>query len=103
MLGANDLLGADANSLVALRSEWAAAKPDDTRVAHLLGTLGGGGNGTTVLTSTTVKEDGVTDTLTGGSGRDWYLNNAAGAMVANFDSVTDADLDSVFTEINTWL
>ncbi|MEK6258841.1 MAG: M10 family metallopeptidase C-terminal domain-containing protein [Planctomycetota bacterium] len=103
MLGANFLAGADALSLIALRGEWTSAHTYDTKVAHLLGTLNGGVNGSTVLTPTTTKEDDAADTLTGGSGKDWYLNNAAGAVVANRDSVTDADVDSVFTEINTWL
>ncbi len=103
MLGANYTLGTNVLSLLALRSEWISGSVYDTRVAHLLGTLAGGVNGATVLTPTTTKEDDAADTLTGGSGKDWYLNNAAGAVVANRDTVTDADVDSVFTEISTWL
>ena len=72
-------------------------------MAHLLGTLGGGANGGFTLTSTTVKEDAAKDTLTGGSGRDWYLRNSLGLTVANRDTVSDTDLDSVFTEISNWL
>ena len=103
MLGADYTGGTDAKSLILLRNEWASSTAFDTRIAHLLGTLIGGANGSTLLTSLTVIEDGAVDTLTGGSGRDWYLNNAEGSVVENRDSVTDADLDSVFEEINTWL
>ena len=103
MLGADYTGGTDAKSLILLRNEWASTTAFDTRIAHLLGTLIGGANGSTLLTSLTVIEDGAVDTLTGGSGRDWYLNNAEGSVVENHDSVTDADLDSVFEEINTWL
>ena len=103
MLGGNYLLGTDANALIALRTEWSSSNTYDTRMQHLLGTLAGGLNGSTALTSATAKEDGAADTLTGGGGKDWYLNNGAGAVALNRDSVTDADIDSVFTEISSWL
>ncbi len=90
-------------ALIALRSEWTSASSYDNRVAHLLGTLAGGANGSYRLTSATVKEDNVMDTRNGGNGKDWYLRNSIGAIEANRDTVTDADLDSVFTEISSWL
>ena len=90
-------------ALIALLSEWTSANSYDNRVAHLLGTLAGGLNGTTILDPTTVLEDARKDTLTGGSGRDWYLRNSLGLTVANRDTVSDTDLDSVFTEISNWL
>ena len=106
MLGARYTLEADNTALVALLTEWTSASSFINRVAHLLGTLAGGANGGFTLTSATVKEDGIKDKLTGGSGKDWYLRNSLGATVANRDTVTDADVspfDSVFTEIDTWL
>lgn len=67
------------------------------------GNAGGWRNGSFTLTPTTVKEDNAKDTLTGGSGKDWYLRNSLGATLANRDTTTDIDIDSVFTEIDTWL
>jgi Ca2+-binding RTX toxin-like protein len=107
--GENLLFGArytsetNATALIALRSEWTSASSYENRVAHLLGTLAGGANGNYKLTSTAVKEDSMKDTLTGGTGKDWYLRNNVGATVANRDTVTDTDLDSVFTEMSSWL
>ena len=101
LIGAAYTLEGDATALAKLRSEWTSGSTYANRMAHLLGTLAGGLNGTTVLTSTTVKEDAAKDTLTGGSGKDWYLRNSLGATVANRDTVTDA-VGSVFTEINAW-
>ena len=103
LLGARYTLETDTTALTALLAEWTSANTYTNRVAHLLGTLAGGANGSFTLTSTTVKEDAAKDTLTGGSGKDWYLRNSTGATVANRDTVNDADVDSVFTEISTWL
>ena len=103
LLGARYASEANSAALNALLSEWTSASTFATRTAHLLGTLAGGLNGSLVLSSTTVTEDAERDALTGGSGKDWYLRNSLGATVPNRDTVTDADLDSVFTEIDTWL
>ena len=103
MIGGSFSGETNVSALIALRNEWTSSNPYDSRVAHLLGTLSSGLNGTTVLTSSTVHDDGAVDTLTGGAGRDWYLVNQTGAIVAQRDVVTDADLDSVFTEISTWV
>ena len=103
LLGARYINEGDTTALAALLTEWTSANSFDDRVAHLLGTLAGGANGGFTLTPTTVKEDAAQDTLTGGSGKDWYLRNSTGLTVANRDTISDADLDSVFTEISTWL
>ena len=96
MLGARYTSETNSVALTSLLAEWTSANSYAVRVANLLG----------VLTSTTVKEDAAKDTLTGGNGagnRDWYLRNSQGAVVANRDTVSDTDADSVFTEISTWL
>ncbi len=103
LLGAWYSLENSTTALAALLSEWTSGSVYADRVAHLLGTLAGGANGSFTLTSTTVKEDNAKDTLTGGSGKDWYLRNSLGATPANRDTTTDIDIDSVFTEIDTWL
>jgi extracellular elastinolytic metalloproteinase len=60
-------------ALNALLQEWTRADADyATRVAHLRGDLAGGLNGTYLLNSTTVFDDGAADALTGGSGTDWF-------------------------------
>ncbi|MBC8116850.1 MAG: LEPR-XLL domain-containing protein [Candidatus Saccharimonas sp.] len=108
MLGGSIQFADNAAALQAMRSEW--ARTDNVsvadRVAHLLGTLAGGNNGSTVLNSTTVKDDEVKDVLTGGSGKDWYLRNSQSPTVSKRDVVNDVDVapfESVFTEIDTWL
>jgi Ca2+-binding RTX toxin-like protein len=97
------LLENDFVALSTLRSEWTSASSFNDRVGHLLGTLAGGVNGGLTLTPATVKEDFAQDTLIGSSGRDWYFRNSLGATAAFRDTVTDADVDSVFEEIHTWL
>jgi hypothetical protein len=75
---ADDLLIAgytnyDANTqaLLAILAEWKRPDADYAmRIAHLR--TGGGLNGSFVLTTTTVKNDGAADVLTGGAGQDWF-------------------------------
>ncbi len=102
LIGARYTLEADAAALNLLRAEWTSADSFSDRIAHLLGTLAGGANGSSTLKPTTVKEDSAKDTLTGGAGDDWYLANLQGTKSANRDIFT-ADLDSLFTEISSWL
>jgi serralysin len=103
LLGARFLLEDDAIALAALRNEWISAIRLDDRVAHLLDTLAGGTHDGFTLTPSTVKEDSSRDTLNGGSGRDWYLRNRLSATTLWRDVVNDPNLDSVFTDIDTWL
>jgi Ca2+-binding RTX toxin-like protein len=103
LLGARSVFEDDADALASLRAEWISASSFDDRVGHLLGTLAGGLHNGFTLTSSTVKEESSADTLIGSSGRDWYLRNSLGTPTIFRDVVTDADLDSVFTEINSWL
>jgi hypothetical protein len=66
----------DANvpALLAVMKEWGRTDADyTTRVKHLNGSLGGGLNGSYRLTTTTVHDDGVIDSLYGGAGMDWYF------------------------------
>jgi Ca2+-binding RTX toxin-like protein len=103
LLGARFLLEEDAIALAALRNEWISASSFDDRVAHLLGTLEGGVDDGFTLTPSTVKEDSSRDTLNGGNGRDWYLRNHLSATTLWRDVINDPNLDSVFTDIDTWL
>lgn len=102
LIGARYLLESDAAALALIRAEWTSLDTFNDRIAHLLGTLAGGANGSSTLRSSTVKEDNLKDTLTGGAGDDWYLVNNLGATLANRDTI-NTDLDSLFTEISSWL
>lgn len=90
-------------ALDALRNEWISASSFDDRVGHLLGTLDGGVHDGFTLTPSTVKEDSSDDTLNGGNGRDWYLRNRLSAITLWRDVINDVNIDSVFTDIDTWL
>jgi Ca2+-binding RTX toxin-like protein len=102
LIGGRYLLETDASVLGTLLAEWTSAAAFNDRKARLAGTLSGGANGSNWLKLGTVKEDNVNDTMTGGAGTDWYLLNVQGTATANRDTVA-TDLDSVFTEISSWL
>ncbi|MFO0425243.1 MAG: calcium-binding protein, partial [Planctomyces sp.] len=102
LIGARYIDENDITALAALRAEWTSASSFNDRTGHLLGTLAGGLHEGFTLTRSTVKEDSSADTLVGGSGRDWYLRNSLGTPTVFRDIITDADLDSLFTEIDTW-
>jgi Ca2+-binding RTX toxin-like protein len=75
---------ADTAALVAIRNEWKRLDESyDQRVSNLSGQTSGGLNGTYVLNTTTVPDDGVADTLTGGGGSNWFWANQAQ------DTITD--------------
>jgi PKD repeat protein len=81
-------------ALSAVRSEWVRTDVAlQTRINHLTGAASGGLNGTTVLTRSTVQDDGVADNLTGGTEGDWFLTEVGAAA----DVVTDAQADDVTT------
>jgi Ca2+-binding RTX toxin-like protein len=102
LIGGRYLLETDASVLGMLLAEWTSAATFNDRKARLAGTLSGGANGSNWLRLGTVKEDNAKDTLTGASGMDWYLRNVQGTTTTNRDTVA-TDLDSVFTEISSWL
>jgi hypothetical protein len=81
---AYDALGNEGN-LLALLAEW--NRTDETyeqRVDHLRN--GGGLNGAIVLNSTTVFDDGAIDTLTGGTGRDWFFATLGTDIILDRDN-----------------
>jgi Ca2+-binding RTX toxin-like protein len=65
----------DPTGLAALRAEWARTDAGyATRQAHLLGTTGGGFNGTYRLDAAHVHDDGgAVDNLYGNGGQDWFF------------------------------
>jgi Ca2+-binding RTX toxin-like protein len=93
--GEDILIGGDTSwewspaNLALLMAEWGRADADyATRVAHLMGTLPGGNNGTLTLTSGSVFDDSAADTLTGGAGLDWFFQSA-GDQLRDFDLATE--------------
>jgi Ca2+-binding RTX toxin-like protein len=103
LIGASSTYEANNTALAALLAEWTSANTFQDRTDHLLGNAAGGANGSFTLTSTTVKEANLGDVLNGGSGEDWYFSNSTGAVAVQRDTINDADIDSLFTEISTWL
>jgi len=91
LIGGTTSFDNNAAALAAVLAEWSRTDVDYlTRVAHLNGTSSGGLNGSVLLIkSTTVHNNGLADSLSGGAGLDWYfagvldvlLNNAAGEIV----------------------
>jgi hypothetical protein len=68
-----------------IQLEWTSTRDYAARVANLRGTgTGPRANGGTFLTvsgtNATVSDDGATDYLKGGSGRDWYFANRTGGV-----------------------
>jgi hypothetical protein len=63
----------NAAALAAILAEWSSGADYATRIAHIIGTMPGGLNGTNVLNSTTVHDNGKADTLIGGTGMDWFF------------------------------
>src|SRR5262249_62168635 len=84
----------DANpaALCALLAEWGRTDASySTRVNHLKnggGLNGGGLNGTYLLTTAVVHDEGVTDTLYGNAGLDWFFACTSGSS-AKKDRVGD--------------
>jgi hypothetical protein len=63
----------NAAALESIRSEWIRSISYNNRINHLTGATPGGLNGTNFLTAATVTNDGTPDSVTGGTGRDWFL------------------------------
>jgi Ca2+-binding RTX toxin-like protein len=77
-------------SLNAIMAEWTSTTTSYTdRINHLMN--GGGLNGSVVLNTTTVADNGKADSLTGGAGLDWFL-------VGALDKVTDLNNGGSETE-----
>jgi RTX calcium-binding nonapeptide repeat (4 copies)/PKD domain len=76
----------DTTSLSLIMAEWTSSDDFATRIANL--SNGGGANLSAVLNGITISDDGSVDTLTGGTGNDWFLifaeelvNNKGGGVV----------------------
>src|SRR6266850_3483132 len=95
--GGDDLLIAgrtiyddDPQALRTILQQWASGDSYEQRVARLTSGVGG-----IRLSDATVLDDGATDTLTGGSGRDWFL----AAVGRNGDNVTDRQSTEILTAL----
>ena len=97
LLSGSSTYESDAVALNALLAEWASANPYQTRIDHLLGTSGGGFNGNSILSPSTVTNDTFIDYLTGNAGQDWFLDSSLQ------DIITDKAANEAFTDINTWV
>ena len=103
--GGDDILiggttGYDGNlaALCALQHEWARTDATySTRVGHLQGSAGGL-NGGYYLTTASVFDDGVTDTLYGDAGSDWFFARVPGSAPQK-DRVQDRSGSEVLTNL----
>jgi uncharacterized delta-60 repeat protein len=69
----------DLSALRAIGAEWFRTDVTfRTRIDHLKGAVGGGLNGSIVLSSATIQNDGVADDLYGEGGTDWFFNHVLG-------------------------
>ncbi|MBX3415655.1 MAG: S8 family serine peptidase [Pirellulales bacterium] len=76
-------------ALLAILAEWSSGNSYATRLSNLEN--GGGLNGSYVLDSDTVFDDGDEDELTGDTGQDWFLYYVVD------DTLTDAEVGEVST------
>src|SRR5262249_58718882 len=87
LIGGTTSYDANPAALCALLAEWGRADASySTRVNHLKN--GGGLNGAYLLTTAVVHDDGVTDTLYGNAGLDWFFACTSGTS-AEKDRVGD--------------
>jgi hypothetical protein len=68
-------------ALLAIMAEWSSAADYQTRIDHLRGTTAGGLNGSYVLDSTTVVDDGNVDRMFGSGGLDWFFTGIGDEIV----------------------
>lgn len=97
MITGSSTLEGNTAALQAVMAEWSLGTSYQSRVDHLLGNTAGGLNGTTVLNSTTVKNDSSGDVVIGGAGQDLYLASSSQ------DHVYGQTSDELFTNIDTWV
>ncbi len=72
LIGGSTAYDSDIAALAAIMAEWTSSDSYATRIARLTGSEGGGANGSTLLTTTTVLNNHHANTLSGGSGLDWF-------------------------------
>jgi hypothetical protein len=82
LIGGSTAFDTDAIALAKLSREWTSNKSYAKRIRDL--TVGGGFNGSLVLTRATIIDDGFRDTLTGGNGQDFF-------PFATGDTITDGN------------
>ncbi len=84
MIGGSSAFDNNIAALNGIMLEWGGTTVYATKIKHLLGTQTGGKNGTILLNTTTVTNDGQVNKLTGGAGLDWFFKSSAdGVMDAN--------------------
>ncbi len=91
LIGASTVYDTNPVALSRLSREWTSTKSYSTRVRDL--TVGGGFNGSIVLTRTTIPDDGFRDTLTGANGQDFF-------PFATGDTITDGKKDETGVPTN---
>lgn len=93
------------SALAAIQAEWTSARSYAARVANLRGQgTGPRLNGAIYLIvdgpGRTVFDDGDKDTVTGGSGQDWFLVNLDGDHDARKDKISDLSADEFADDLD---
>ena len=79
LIGGTTDFDTNAVALTAMLAEWGRTDLSyQDRIAHLMGTVSGGLNGSYLLNATTVHDDAAVDQLYGGAGMDWFLYHPDG-------------------------
>ncbi len=87
LLAGSTSFDADPTALDNIFTEWTSVSTYADRISHLTGTAGGL-NGATQINATTIQDDGIRDTLTGGTMLDWYIHSATDLLVGALASET---------------
>ncbi len=95
LIGGSTSYNTNTTALAYIMAEWDSGDSYSTRVSKI--SKGRGLNGTYVLNSTTVVENGVSDSLYGGAGLDWFFAHTKGKT--NMDPVYNRTSGETVTSI----
>jgi hypothetical protein len=95
MIGESTDYDSNIAALTALLAEWSGGSSYNVRINHLSGQPGGL-NGPYVLTNATVHSDGVSDSLFGGPGQEWFFAQLTGV---NADIIKKQDNSEIVTSL----
>jgi uncharacterized delta-60 repeat protein len=82
LIGGATLFDSNLAALNAIMAEWGRTDLSyETRLAQLDGAAPAGANDPYVLNAASVQDDGASDELAGGGGRDWYFASASDVLI----------------------
>jgi hypothetical protein len=101
LIGGDTAYDSNIPALLSIMAEWGRTDADyATRVGQLLGTESGGLNGSYLLNTSTVSENGASDILNGGAGMDWFFaDNSTSKKDTTKDTINNQTTGEVVTSI----